>query len=174
MLGPAYVEYIHDELVSMLWPGSDPVDKDEYRDRGLLESAVGRPFQTAFGADAYPTILEKGAALFQSLIANHPFGNANKRTGIIALEQFLVANSYLAFFENHEAYELARSTASYRARGLTHIESLEEIRAALNLGVFTFAAVGSLKAIDVPVTKIVADARKVSRAIRKDPRNKLI
>ena len=30
MLGAEYVEFIHDELVSKLWPGSDPLANIEY------------------------------------------------------------------------------------------------------------------------------------------------
>ena len=42
-----------------------------------IESALGRPFHSADGQDVYPTIIEKAAALFHSLIANHPFHNGN-------------------------------------------------------------------------------------------------
>jgi prophage maintenance system killer protein len=48
-----------------------------------IESALGRPFHSADGQDVYPTIIEKAAALFHSLIANHPFSQreqANSRT----------------------------------------------------------------------------------------------
>src|SRR5665648_352499 len=48
--------------------------------QSLLESAVYRLQQSAFGKDAYPTIIEKAAALFESLGQNHSFHNANKRT----------------------------------------------------------------------------------------------
>ena len=40
-------------------------------DYGLLDSAVARPRATAFGLDAYPTLLTKAAALMQSLARNH-------------------------------------------------------------------------------------------------------
>ena len=40
------------------------------RDRGLLESAVARPRQSAFGEDANPTLHLKAAALLQSLAQN--------------------------------------------------------------------------------------------------------
>ena len=43
----------------------------------------------------FRSLPEKAAALFHSLIANHPFGNGNKRTAVIALELFLSANSVL-------------------------------------------------------------------------------
>jgi death-on-curing protein len=64
------------------------------RDLGALESAVGQPRQTFGGADLYPTLAEKGAALGFSLIQNHPFVDGNKRTGHAALETFLLMNGY--------------------------------------------------------------------------------
>ncbi|WP_339168019.1 type II toxin-antitoxin system death-on-curing family toxin [Paenibacillus sp. FSL R5-0341] len=62
------------------------------KEPGLLESAVHRPQSTVFGNDAYPTIYEKAAALFESLGQNHPFHNANKRTAFTALVIFLRYN----------------------------------------------------------------------------------
>ncbi|MGH0950778.1 type II toxin-antitoxin system death-on-curing family toxin [Bacillus mycoides] len=64
------------------------------KDLGLLESAVDRPKSSAFGDDAYPTIFEKAAALFESIGKNHAFLNANKRTAFIAMNLFLGYNGY--------------------------------------------------------------------------------
>jgi len=64
------------------------------KDRGMLESAVLRPQSSAFGEDAYPTVFEKAAALFESIGQNHPFQNANKRTAFTALVIFLKLNGY--------------------------------------------------------------------------------
>jgi len=44
-----------------------------------LAFAIGRPQQSAFGEDAYPTITLKAAALMQSLAENQPFVDGNKR-----------------------------------------------------------------------------------------------
>ena len=73
MLGARYVEYIHDELLEIFWPGSENAGKTGVRDRKLIESATARPFQSAFGQDIFPTIIEKGIALFHALVANHAF-----------------------------------------------------------------------------------------------------
>src|ERR1041385_4253608 len=72
-------------MVVQLWPGSEPVRANDRRDRGMIESAVARPFHSAFRQDAYPTLVEKAAALFHSLISNHPFHDGNKRTAVLAL-----------------------------------------------------------------------------------------
>lgn len=74
------------------------------KDSGLLESAILRPRSSAFSEDAYPSLFEKAAALFESLGQNHPFQNANKRTAFAALVIFLQLNGY-GFEMNHQAAE---------------------------------------------------------------------
>jgi len=59
------------------------------KDGGMLESAVFRPQSSE---EAYPSLFEKAAALFQSLGLNHAFQNANKRTAFTALVIFLRLN----------------------------------------------------------------------------------
>ncbi|GMA51598.1 death-on-curing protein [Alicyclobacillus contaminans] len=71
-----------------------PSEQSGVRSPELLNSAAFRPQQSAFGKDAYPTIFEKAAALFESLALNHIFYNANKRTAFLALLQFLSYNGY--------------------------------------------------------------------------------
>jgi death on curing protein len=62
------------------------------RDIGLLESAIAQPRMTFGGADLYPSLLDKAAALGFSIIMNHPFVDGNKRTGHAAVETFLILN----------------------------------------------------------------------------------
>src|SRR5690625_4255930 len=64
------------------------------KEPALLDSAIHRPKQSLFGKDAYPTICEKAAALFESLAKNHAFYNANKRTALTSLIVFLKLNGY--------------------------------------------------------------------------------
>jgi death-on-curing protein len=59
------------------------------RDLGLLESALYRP-QTGHYAD----LAEMAAALFESLIMNHPFVDGNKRVAFFATDVFLRFNGY--------------------------------------------------------------------------------
>jgi death-on-curing protein len=61
-------------------------------DRGKVESAVAQPRMTFGGADLYPTLPEKAAALGFSLATNHGFVDGNKRIGHAAMEVFLVLN----------------------------------------------------------------------------------
>lgn len=59
------------------------------RDAGLLESALFRP-QTGYYAD----LAEMGAALFESLILNHPFVDGNKRIAFFGTDIFFRLNGY--------------------------------------------------------------------------------
>lgn len=73
------------------------------KDPGLLDSAINRPKQSAFGSDAYPSIYEKAAALFESIAQNHVFYNANKRTAFVSLVVFLRYNGYKLMITTEEA-----------------------------------------------------------------------
>lgn len=133
-LTQAYVEMLHDDLVSVIWPVTDPIALHEYRDIHLLSSATARPFQSAFGQDVYSGIFEKGAALFHSLIASHPFHNGNKRTAILALDHFLLANGFFLALSNNHMYKLAMNTATYKERGIGHDAILSQIEETLRSG----------------------------------------
>ena len=62
------------------------------RDLSALESALSQPKASAGGADAYPSLVEKAAALCYSLCSNHPFIDGNKRVAHAAMEIFLLLN----------------------------------------------------------------------------------
>lgn len=62
------------------------------RDLSVLESALSQPKASAGGADAYPSLVEKAAALCYSLCSNHPFIDGNKRVAHAAMEIFLLLN----------------------------------------------------------------------------------
>ncbi len=49
---------------------------------------------------------EKAAALLHSLICNHPFVDANKRTAWAATEIMLIANGHVSGLTNDEAFDL--------------------------------------------------------------------
>lgn len=71
-----------------------PKEQNGIKSPDLLDSAVHRPRQSAFGRDAYQTDFEKAGALFQSIAQNHAFHNDNKRTAFLSLVQFLSYNGY--------------------------------------------------------------------------------
>ncbi len=101
--------------------GSDP----PVRDAGLLESAVARPQATAFGADAYPDLDGKAAALLHSLARNHALVDGNKRLALAALIAFYGVNGRRLTLTNDDAYDLVIDVAT------GHLDSVEEIAGRL-------------------------------------------
>ncbi len=81
------------------------------RDIGLLESALARPQATAFGADAYPDLDAKAAALLHSLARNHALVDGNKRLALAGLIAFHGVNGRRLTLTNDEAYELVMAVA---------------------------------------------------------------
>lgn len=82
------------------------------RDHGLLESALARPRTTVHGADAYPELVDKAAALLHSVTRNHGLIDGNKRLGLASTLAFLGVNGYRLTFSNDEAYELVMAVAA--------------------------------------------------------------
>jgi death-on-curing protein len=54
------------------------------RDIDMLQSAVERPSATFDSTELYTTPIQKAAAIFESIIKNHPFVDGNKRTAWLA------------------------------------------------------------------------------------------
>jgi death-on-curing protein len=82
------------------------------RDYGLLESALARPQATAFGADAYPSLEEKAAALLHSLARNHALVDGDKRLALAATIAFVGLNGRRLTLTNDQAYELVVGVAA--------------------------------------------------------------
>ena len=62
------------------------------RDLAAVASAVSQPRVSVGGNDAYPSLIEKAAALGYSLVRSHGFIDGNKRIAHAAMEVFLVMN----------------------------------------------------------------------------------
>lgn len=62
------------------------------RDLGAVASALAQPRISVDGYDAYPSLLDKAAAMGFSLIRNHGFMDGNKRIAHAAMEVFLLMN----------------------------------------------------------------------------------
>ena len=69
------------------------------RDPGLLESALFRP-RSGYYAD----VAEMAAALFESLLMNHPFVDGNKRVAFFATDVFLRLNGWRLDVEDEAAH----------------------------------------------------------------------
>ncbi len=86
---------IHERLIERF--GGTP----GIRDKGLLESALFRP-QTGY----YDDVAELAAALFESLILNHPFVDGNKRVAFFVTDTFLRLNGWKLSVETESAHSL--------------------------------------------------------------------
>ena len=69
------------------------------RDPGLLESALYRP-QSGY----YQDLSEMAAALFESLLMNHPFVDGNKRVAFFVTDVFLRMNGHFLNVEDGPAH----------------------------------------------------------------------
>lgn len=97
------VEYLdlEDLLVLTRALGAGPV-----RDAGLLDAAAARARSTVFGADAYPTLELKAAALVHSICRNHALVDGNKRLALVAGLTFLRANGVRHVLTQDDAFDL--------------------------------------------------------------------
>jgi death-on-curing protein len=82
------------------------------RDAGLVESAVARPRTTVFGADAYPDLHTRAAALLHSLARNHAFVDGNKRVSWLAAGAFYWVNGHELDAPEDPAYDLVIAVAT--------------------------------------------------------------
>ena len=69
------------------------------RDPGLLESALFRP-----RSGYYEGLEAMAAALFESLLINHPFVDGNKRVAFFAMDVFLRPNGWKRQVRAREAH----------------------------------------------------------------------
>ena len=100
---------LEDLVVLVRRLGAGPV-----RDVGLLEAACARPRASVFGADAYPTLAGKAAALLHSIVANHALVDGNKRLGWLATVVFLDLNGLSVMLDDEAAFRLVMDVAEGR------------------------------------------------------------
>lgn len=100
------IELIHMQIIDMSG-GSYGT-----RDGGRLESAVASQTQAVFGDDLYSTLFDKAAALARGIIADHPFSDGNKRTGMMLAIIFLERNGVKTDIENKDLEDFAVQIAT--------------------------------------------------------------
>lgn len=94
------------------------------RDRGLLESALYRP-RTGYYAD----LAGMGAALFESLLMNHPFVDGNKRVAFFATDVFFRINGWKLDVDDDAAHRFLIGLLDHGACDFDHL--LPWIRASV-------------------------------------------
>lgn len=70
------------------------------RDEDALEAALHRP-----RSGYYSDLLSQAAALFESLVVNHPFVDGNKRVAFAAMDTFLRSNGMRIDASPKDIYE---------------------------------------------------------------------
>ena len=81
------------------------------RDVGLLASALARPATTVMGAEVYPELAVKAAALLESVARFHPLIDGNKRTAWTLMVLLLWINGYRHAFTTDEGFDLVVGVA---------------------------------------------------------------
>lgn len=82
------------------------------RDRGMLESALGRPRQKFAYGGLDIDLPALAAAYAFGLTRNHPFVDGNKRTAAVACELFLELNGYLLVATDEDLYPVFAALAT--------------------------------------------------------------
>jgi death-on-curing protein len=106
MISVLEAERIHDVLIEQ-FGGVKGI-----RDKGLLESALLRPYQTFDGKELYPTPVDKAAALFESLVTNHPFLDGNKRIAYVLMRITLRQSNVVIEGSGEMKYDFVIQVAS--------------------------------------------------------------
>ena len=82
------------------------------RDVGLLASALARPATTVMGAEAYPELAMKAAALLESVARFHPLIDGDKRTAWTLVVLLLWIDGYRHDFTTDEGFDLVVGVAA--------------------------------------------------------------
>ncbi|NJK80077.1 MAG: type II toxin-antitoxin system death-on-curing family toxin [Chloroflexaceae bacterium] len=107
---------IRDMVASTANIDDDPTWRFELVNANGLITALTTPFQAAFGAEAFPSVVDKAGALVFLLIANHPFRDGNKRIAAAALRLFLERNGRRLHATPPELYTFTMNVMQGRLR----------------------------------------------------------
>lgn len=102
---------VYEELARQEWHDLGDLPPFELVDQALVLSALAHPFASAGGAEMYPTVPAKAAALFRGLVKNHGLQDGNKRLAVTCLSVFLLANGWLPRYTSLQLYRYALRVA---------------------------------------------------------------
>jgi len=110
MIGLEFALFVHKNSVKE-YGGSTGI-----RDEGLLLAALARPYATFDQQELYSSPVEKAAAIFESVIINHPFMDGNKRTAYVLLRSTLYYFGFDIMAFEDEKYQMAIAASSGEIR----------------------------------------------------------
>ena len=90
---------------------------DGVRDLGLLESALYRP-----RSGYYEDLVSMAAALFESILMNHPFVDGNERVAFFATDVFLRLNGWKLRVEAEAAHTFLMELLDLGRCNYEHLE----------------------------------------------------
>lgn len=102
----------HPIAVALFKERGEPIPMFAEHSVQKLEASLSSPRQAFGGQEVYPTLEEKAAILFYSLIQNHCFPNGNKRISTATLLVFLYMNGHWLNASSAELAEWAIRIAS--------------------------------------------------------------
>ena len=112
----------HLDLVDLLAAAEAALGRPpEVRDIGLLEAAVARTRASVFGADAYPDLDAKAAALLHSVVTGHALIDGNKRLGWVSVRLFYRLNDRDLRAPIDDAFDLVAAIADGSLRDVASI-----------------------------------------------------
>lgn len=117
---------IHYELVEIFKEDNDPIFPSGPKDENLVYSAASRPHTGIGGFEKYETLETKTAALFHSLVQNHPFHNGNKRTALVSMLVCLEANGRRLEASDDDVFEHVVSVAGHVAPYIGQADNVVE------------------------------------------------
>lgn len=110
------VEIYHNDLIDQ-FGGSKGI-----RDIAGLEAALARPYMTFDQQDLCPSAVEKAAAVFESLIINHPFIDGNKRIAYLLLRLTMRIDNITMIASQKEKYDISISASM----GEIHFDQIKD------------------------------------------------
>jgi death-on-curing protein len=110
MISVAQAEQIHNVLIEK-FGGLTGI-----RDLPGLEAALARPYATFDQHELYPQAVDKAAAVFESLVINHPFMDGNKRISYVLMRLILLENGFDIAASQDEKYEMVIAASMGRIR----------------------------------------------------------
>ena len=91
---PIYRVAFEDALLAYCEGMKVPDARPYILNENAIRSAIGRPYHTVLGLDAFPTLHQKAAALLDAMARAHGFSDGNKRTAVMLTLFMIRASGY--------------------------------------------------------------------------------